>query len=74
MINGKKKNEQKFVLKPIIMESYSSDVITPDKKTVVTNIDDLKALVDQPENTTVKTALLDSRKASYSKVIKKLSK
>jgi hypothetical protein len=73
-MNGKKKNEQKYVLKPIIMESYSSDVITPDQKTVVTTIADLKTLVEQPESTVVKTALLDNRKASYPKVIKKLSK
>ena len=61
-------------MKPIIMESYSSDVITPDQKTVVTTIADLKTLVEQPESTVVKTALLDNRKASYPKVIKKLSK
>jgi len=73
-INGKKKNEQKFVLKPKIMESYSSDVVTPDKKTVVTKIEDLEALVEQPESRVIKTALLDSRKATYPKAIKKLSK
>ncbi len=73
-INGKKKNEQKFVLKPITIESYSSDVITPDNKTVVTKIEDLEALVEQPESTVIKTALLDSRKAAYPKIIKKLSK
>ncbi len=73
-INAKKQNEQKFVLKPMTIGSYSTEVITVDKKIVVNSIDDLKTILDQPVGEDIKTAILDSRKTSFPKAVKKLSK